>query len=470
MKNMLKNYGKAGMLLVLIMFFVKVFITTTFADVVSVSTAVGINGTVNVNPDPMIVTEPNNQTTCAGGSVSFTVVASGTNLTYQWLKGNTNLTNGGNISGATSSTLTINPANSPDAGSNYWVVVSGTNGPSVASNYVSLILANLPSPTITGTSQICPGSSGTLDAGAYSSYMWSNGGTNETININTAGTYMVTVTSNSVCTSVGHVTVHSYPSPAPQILTMGLSNLCGGGTATLHVGASYPSYIWSTGSSAQAISINTGGTYMVTVTDINGCVGSSSFTDNNVTCNIPTSPATTNIGSSYSKANWVEPACYYNFTVAISLHNNNVWTTYTLPANSHYTFSGLTRNTTYDWQVRTNCTSDLSMHSDWSPMQTFTTSAARMEEDITSNPDPIQFNIYPNPAKEQVTIAFNTENAGSYILNLIDMTGRVVKTTVDNAGLGDNTQIIDINGIPKGIYIVQMRMGDVLNNVKLAVE
>ncbi|PIZ06797.1 MAG: hypothetical protein COY57_00075, partial [Flavobacteriales bacterium CG_4_10_14_0_8_um_filter_32_5] len=64
----------------------------------------------------------------------------GTNLTYQWRIGTINLVDGGNISGATTPTLTINPATISDTASDYNVVISGTFPPSITSNFVSLTI------------------------------------------------------------------------------------------------------------------------------------------------------------------------------------------------------------------------------------------------------------------------------------------------------------------------------------------
>lgn len=419
---------------------------------------------------PVITIEPTNQTTCAGGSVSFYVGATGTGLTYQWKKGNVNLTNGGNISGATSSTLTINPANTIDAASNYYVIISGTNGPSISSGYVSLIIGNLPSPIIISSSNpICPGSSSILDAGTYSSYIWSTGGTDETISVSVAGIYSVTVTSSSGCTSIGTKTIYIYPSlPVAQILSTNLSNLCGGGTATLWVGASFASYNWNTGATTQSISINSGGIYSVTVTNTNGCTGTATITVPIVGCDIPSTLSSTNIIGTSARANWIQPGCYYNYSIRISLHNANIWTTYTFAPNSRYTFSGLARSTSYDWQIRTNCNSSQTVFSDWSASQTFTTLASRIDESVNNNI--ITFNLYPNPAKESVTVAFNSENEGSFILKLTDLMGRDIKTEVGNAGMGENTYLMNLNGIAKGIYIVEMIMGNTNNKVKFVIQ
>jgi hypothetical protein len=55
---------------------------------------------------------------CSGDSVQFTVAANGTSpLSYRWRKNTVPLSDGGNISGAASDTLTINPVGSGDNGS-----------------------------------------------------------------------------------------------------------------------------------------------------------------------------------------------------------------------------------------------------------------------------------------------------------------------------------------------------------------
>jgi Immunoglobulin I-set domain/Thrombospondin type 3 repeat len=72
--------------------------------------------------------EPANVSVCSGASASFTVTASGTApFTYQWSFNNSPLSNGAEISGATSATLTINPVGAGDFGS-YTVLVTNACG------------------------------------------------------------------------------------------------------------------------------------------------------------------------------------------------------------------------------------------------------------------------------------------------------------------------------------------------------
>ena len=90
---------------------------------------------------PTVVTQPAiTQTICEGATANFIVSATGTSLTYQWRKGTTDLSDGGNISGATSNTLTINPVAIGDAAANYNVVVSSACAPSTTSDDAKLIV------------------------------------------------------------------------------------------------------------------------------------------------------------------------------------------------------------------------------------------------------------------------------------------------------------------------------------------
>lgn len=96
---------------------------TWFGQTVSVNITVsGIAGA------PTIITHPQSQAVTPGSTVHFTVVATGSlPLSYQWRKNNADLSNGGNVSGADTSTLTLSNVQAADA-ANYSVLVSNTNG------------------------------------------------------------------------------------------------------------------------------------------------------------------------------------------------------------------------------------------------------------------------------------------------------------------------------------------------------
>ncbi|NOT63798.1 MAG: hypothetical protein HOP19_26585, partial [Acidobacteria bacterium] len=94
---------------------------------------------INVCAPPAITAQPQAATVAGGSPATFSVTATGSNLTYQWRK------NGGNLNGATLATLTINNAQLLDAGI-YSVVVSNSCGTVTSDN--AQLTVNSP-PTIT---------------------------------------------------------------------------------------------------------------------------------------------------------------------------------------------------------------------------------------------------------------------------------------------------------------------------------
>jgi hypothetical protein len=78
---------------------------------------------------PVITQQPVPATVAPGQAAGFTVAATGAGpLQFQWRRNGVPLTNGGNIAGATSATLIIDPATAADAGS-YDVMLDGPCGP-----------------------------------------------------------------------------------------------------------------------------------------------------------------------------------------------------------------------------------------------------------------------------------------------------------------------------------------------------
>jgi hypothetical protein len=92
-----------------------------------------VTATLTFFTPPGFASQPTNVVANAGDDVSFAVSATGTDpLTYQWSKnGNQPLTNGGNISGSTSATLSLTNVAAADAGS-YAVTVTNEAGSAVS--------------------------------------------------------------------------------------------------------------------------------------------------------------------------------------------------------------------------------------------------------------------------------------------------------------------------------------------------
>ena len=116
-----------------------VVITNALGSVTSAVAAL----TVNAFHSPVFTVQPVAQTVNTGAVVFFTGRASATPApTYQWQKNGINLTNTGNVTGATATTLTLNNASSADMG-NYTLVATNSLG-STTSNIAALTVNGVP--------------------------------------------------------------------------------------------------------------------------------------------------------------------------------------------------------------------------------------------------------------------------------------------------------------------------------------
>jgi hypothetical protein len=94
----------------------------------------GDSGTPVVKNPPAISTQPQSQSALTDATATFTVVATGSGLSYQWNR------NGAAIAGATAASYTTPAATYLDSGAQYTVAVSNADG-SVTSNVAQLNLA-----------------------------------------------------------------------------------------------------------------------------------------------------------------------------------------------------------------------------------------------------------------------------------------------------------------------------------------
>ena len=200
--------------------------------------------------------------TCAGlnnGAIDITVTGSST-YNYNWTGPNNFTANTQDINNLAPGTynVTVTDANNATCTATATIVVN-PGSPN-------------PSPNITGSTTFCVGGYTTLDAGTgYSSYLWSNGQTTQTINVSSPGPYSVTVTNNNGCTGTASVVVSQASNLSPTIT--GTLAICSGNSTILDAGPGYSSYNWSNGQTTQTITVTQAGNYSVTVSDASGCTG-----------------------------------------------------------------------------------------------------------------------------------------------------------------------------------------------------
>ena len=253
---------------------------------------------LNVNIPPTITTQPMAQTVNAGGNATFSVTATGTpSPTYQWQF------NGANLSGQTSSTLTLTNVTTANAGS-YDVVVTNVAG-NATSNAVALTVDVPPTITTQPVAQtVNSGGNATFGVTATGTpsptYQWQfnganlSGQTGSTLALTgvtpaNAGNYDVVVSN-----AAGNVTSNSVALTVyipPVITTQPVAqNVILGDTATFSVAATgtpAPTYQWQfnganisgqTGSTLTLTNVSAAnaGNYDVVITNTAGSVTSNS--------------------------------------------------------------------------------------------------------------------------------------------------------------------------------------------------
>ena len=232
-----------------------------------------------VNTNSFVVTQPtiitlsatSSSALCNGdatGSIDLTVSGGTPIYTYLWSNGATIQDPTGLIAGTY--TVTVTDLNSCTRSQSFIV-----SQPAILTASTSTTQSGCG--VSTGSATVTPGG-GTPNY----TYLWNTGAITQTITAIPAGTYTVTVSDANGCTVIQNAIVTSTNAPIISNVVNSPVSCFGGNNGSLNItisgGMPTFTYFWSTGSSSEDISILIAGNYTVTVTDINSCSVSASYT------------------------------------------------------------------------------------------------------------------------------------------------------------------------------------------------
>ncbi len=139
--------------------------------------------------------------------------------------------------------------------------------PNFIDNFFTPITCNV---NLGNDTMYCGNFSQTLNAGSSDSLiLWSNGSTNQTITIDTAGIYWVVKTLAGGCVATDTIIITQHPETTVWLGDNAVA--CNPGDITLDAGAGFALYHWSNSTDLQTLTPLTTGNYFIQVMDTNGC-------------------------------------------------------------------------------------------------------------------------------------------------------------------------------------------------------
>ncbi len=99
-------------------------------------------------------------------------------------------------------------------------------------------------------------------------------------------------------------------------------------------------------------------------------------------------------------------------------------------------------------------------HGDWADARLVLTGSARIGAEVLperTEIDPVQ--VYPVPAKDEIWLRYQAEQAGDAQVELLDMSGRPVLTTTHQATVGENIVRVPVSDVQRGSYLLLLQQG-----------
>jgi GH25 family lysozyme M1 (1,4-beta-N-acetylmuramidase) len=391
---------------------------------------------------------------CPNGT--FTLNANVTGAPYEWYFNTTTYL--GNTQ-----TLTENIAT---YGAGSYCLTYSPNGCQSAQGCVTVTAPQPPAIFINPGGNVYLCSSGTnsstqLTGNGGVSYIWnasaglsSTTGSSVTVsNVSSTETVSVTGTDNNGCSATSSMNVNVTQTPTGSINPTSAS-ICDGGSQIL-TAPSASTYSWSTGASTAQITVSPTSTSTYTVTASNG---------SNVSCSV-TALSTITV-SSTTQASISPP------NPSISCSGGNVTIT-AAPSGTGYSWSGPNGFSSTAASVSVSATGQYTVTitdaGDCGNPET-----ASVTVTCTTGIEEIQgFNnlaIVPNPSTGSFIISFNANQVQQIQIKIYDLTGQLVQAEEPVKVAGLYSKQLTLGNVAKGIYILQIRAGDEMENRRIEIQ
>ncbi len=158
------------------------------------------------------------------------------------------------------------------------------------------------------------------------------------------------------------------------------------------------------------------------------------------------------ITATSAKIEWQPVKNAVSYALEYRKAGNTTWKVKTTVGTSRKLIN-LTPEKTYQFRLRSNCANGY--NSDWTTIRIFTTLPARFTQPQIAGP--IDFQVYPNPANDQLSIVFTGDRDQEVFVTVCDVTGREMFKQKSGVVTGENAISINVVGLPAGSYFVQVK-------------
>lgn len=271
--------------------------------------------------------------------------------------------------------------------------------------------------------------------GNFDTFEWSNSSTSQSITVFNPGTYEVTAYDSAGCVSSSNIEI---PSINPFEITSN-ETLCDGSSIYLSSINGLDSYLWNTGETVSVISINSAGTYYVSVEDENGCELYDEITIESVVPN--------EINIQYDLDSLVVcRGSSIDFNVSSDFNNMNVvWDN----ANLGLEYSKI---------FLANGEKDVTVFAfdDNGCLSVDTLFLTVI--DCKTSIDEIFLNtqLFPNPNNGKFTFQHQSTQEEINLIRVIDLQSRLIEQRTVNYENGILVENFDLSNLSKGLYLIEL--------------
>ena len=414
---------------------------------------------VVINQPPSVTVSPSSQQICSGHTVILT--AAGNATSYQWSGAGLQTNSGASVN---AEVLT--------AGTQTYTVTATLNGCTTTANTsVNFTTALVPAISISQLtpSPVCYGSavsfnSTTINGGTNPLYFWSLNnnlsGTASSITLNSPanGTLLqCMLVSSSACASPDTVfsnilTIQVSPLPVANaggwvnLISTGSTTI--GGNPTASSGTSPYRYFWSPayGLNADSVAnpmvsgINSNSEYSVTVTDANGCTATDSVLVSYINCNLPLPVVQLNL---CDLAVQNIASVFYQWYLQGNIIAGATSRFYSASHAGYYF-------------VKVSDTAGCSSQSG----DTYVNYPDCLSTGVDALNQLTTFQIYPNPATNDITISGNNYGGNKVNIQILDLIGTCVYQTSMINIIDNYNSILHIGNLPCGAYLIRLSTDD----------